>query len=154
MLDKNGNQLKVGMIVKIEGGFFKNDNGIFRIANTPEDENWIGSDCCLKRVNTQTYNYSDSKSKYSTAFFPLMVTVSNREKRQEAREHNKNATIEIIGAVRMYKVREKQYPWVSVANNFYYVTDAELAKLKEYKKMNEGFEFEILEVLNSLNLSK
>lgn len=142
MMDKNGIELKVGQVVKVEGGFFKADNGIFRIAHAPKNEDWSGSDYSLKKVNAK--DFSDSKSKYSIAFFPLMVTVNSREKRMEAREHNKkNATIEVIGTVRVYKIREKHDAW-GMRNNVLYVTQSQLDKYKE----NERFEYELLEVIN------
>lgn len=142
MMDKNGIELKVGQIVKIEGGFFKADNGLFRIANAPENENWGGLDYCLKKVNAK--DYSDSTSKYSTAFFPLMVTVNSREKRIEAREHNKaNVTIEVVGSVKVYKIKQTNVIWEHISNVMY-VTDAQL---EEYKQ-NERFEFEVIEILN------
>jgi hypothetical protein len=141
MMDKNGIELKVGQIVKIEGGFFKADNGLFRISHAPENENWSGTDYCLKKVNK---DFSDSKSKYSTAFFPLMVTVSKRETRLQAREHNKtNATIEVVGSVKIYKIKETHDTW-SVRDNIDYVTESELEECKKSSR----FEFELLEILN------
>ena len=87
--------MKKGDIVEIKGGFFKADNGLFKVAHAPGDSDWLGSDWCLYRVNKK--DYSESKSKYKTAFWPLMVTVSSREKRIEAKKHNaEHATIEII----------------------------------------------------------
>lgn len=94
MLDKNGKELKTGCIVKIEGGYFKADNGTFLVKHSPGDENWMGSDYCLRKCNKKG---EESNTKYSTAFWPLMVTVSSREKRIAAKEHNKaNAQIEIL----------------------------------------------------------
>lgn len=103
MMDKNGIELKTGQIVKIEGGYFKSDNGTFRIKHSPNDSGWSGNDYCLTKCNKQGV---DSKAKGAVAFFPLMVTVSSRETRLLAREHNKNnATIEVIGEVKTYKVK-------------------------------------------------
>lgn len=100
MLDKNGSQIKKSDVVKIEGGYFKADNGIFKVEHAPGDENWCGSDYCLYRMNK---NGTVSESKYKTAFWPLMITVSSYEKRCEARQHNKdNATIEIMQS---YEIR-------------------------------------------------
>lgn len=94
MTDKNGKQIKHGDMVKIEGGFFKADNGLFRVEHAPGDENWLGNDYCLKRVKKDG---TQSTGKYTTAFWPLMVTVNSYEKRIQAREHNANfATIEVI----------------------------------------------------------
>ena len=92
--DKNGIEIKTGDIVNIEGGFFKADNGSFQVIHTPGDTDWMGSDYCLYRINK---NGTISASKHKTAFWPLMVTVSSRDKRIEAREHNKiNATVEVV----------------------------------------------------------
>jgi len=95
-MDKNNIKIKTGDIVKIEGGFFKADNGLFQVIHSPGDSDWLGSDWCLYRINK---NGTISASKHKTAFWPLMVTVSSQDKRIEAREHNKNnATIEVVKA--------------------------------------------------------
>ena len=93
-MDKNGKEMKKGDIVEIKNGFFKADNGLFRVEHAPGDPNWLGADWCLKRVNK---NGTDSKSKHSTAFWPLMATTNNYQKNSEAKKHNAQfATIEII----------------------------------------------------------
>jgi len=107
MTDKNGIELKTGMIVKIEGGYFKADNGTFLIKHSPGDPSWSGNDYSLRKCNKKG---EESTTKYATAFYPLMVTVSNKEKRALAREHNrKNVTIEVIGEVKTYNVHIKYY---------------------------------------------
>jgi hypothetical protein len=96
MTDKNGRQIKTGDIVEVTGGFFKSDNGRFVVVHTPEDENWLGNDCCLHRVNKDG---TESKGKYTTAFFPIMVTTNSYFKRLEAKAHNaKFAQIEVVSA--------------------------------------------------------
>lgn len=106
MLDKNGTELETGMIVKIEGGYFKADNGTFLVKSSPGDPNWSGEDYGLRKCNKKG---ETSTSKYATAFWPLMITISSREKRALAKQHNKeNATIEIIGKVKTYKLSVKQ----------------------------------------------
>lgn len=106
MNDKNGKELKTGMIVKIEGGYFKADNGTFLVKHSPGDPTWSGTDYSLKKCNKKG---EESESKYSTAFWPLMVTTNSRELRIKAREHNKeNATIEIIGEVKTYRLAIKE----------------------------------------------
>ena len=86
--------MKKGDIVKIEGGYFKADNGLFRIVHAPGDPDWCGHDWCLHRINK---NGTASASKHKTAFWPLMVTVSSYEKRIQAKAHNaKHAKIEVI----------------------------------------------------------
>ena len=82
MQDKNGNTIRKGDTVKIEGGFF--------------DADWSGGDYCLQKVNKKG---ELSQAKYNLAFWPLMVTTNSREKRREAKAHNAaHATIEIIKA--------------------------------------------------------
>lgn len=94
MTDKNGKAMKTGDIVKIEGGYFKADNGLFKIMHSPGDNNWSGKDYSLQRLNK---DYSFSESKYKVAFFPLMVTTNSYEKRIAAKAHNReHATIEVI----------------------------------------------------------
>ena len=106
MADKNGKEIKTGDIVKIEGGYFKADNGTFLVKNSPSDPNWSGSDYSLRKCNKKG---EESEAKYSTAFWPLMVTVSSRDKRIAAIQHNKDhATIEIIGSVKVYELIVKQ----------------------------------------------
>lgn len=104
--DKNGKEIKTGDIVKIEGGYFKADNGTFLVKHSPGDPSWSGSDYSLKKCNKKG---KESQSKYSTAFWPLMVTVNSRDKRIEAKQHNaEHATIEVIGAVKVYDLNVKQ----------------------------------------------
>lgn len=92
--DKNGIEIRTGQIVKIEGSYFKSSNGNFKVIYSPGDSTWSGNDYCICKVNK---NGSMSKSKDRTQFWPLMVTVSSREKRALAGEHNeKYATIEIV----------------------------------------------------------
>ena len=106
LADKNGKELKTGMIVKIEGGFFKADNGTFLIMHSPGDSSWMGSDYSLHKCSKKG---EESKSKYATSFWPLMVTTNSREARAAARDHNKeNATVEIVGEVKTYKLAIKQ----------------------------------------------
>lgn len=123
MLDKNGIKLRTGQIVKIEGGYFKNDNGLFRIAHSPGDENWIGSDYSLRKVKK---NFEDSEARYNVSFFPLMVSIIDLFKRQIAKEHNKNATIEVVGKVKMFKVTEKFDEYSNLAPRVNYCTEKEL----------------------------
>ena len=93
-MDKNGRQIKTGDLVRIEGGYFKSDNGLFRVMHAPGDPDWCGKKWCLYRANK---NGTISKSKHRTAFWPLLVTVSSRQKRIEAACHNaEHATIEVI----------------------------------------------------------
>lgn len=93
-MDKNGNKIKTGDVVRIKGGYFKSDNGLFLVAHSPRDPDWLGKDWGLRRLNK---NGTLSKRKHNVAFWPLTVTVSGYKKRIEAMEHNKKyATIEVI----------------------------------------------------------
>lgn len=106
MIDKNGKEIKTGDIVKIEGGYFKADNGTFLVKSSPGDPQWSGSDYCLTKCNKKGV---ESDSKYSTAFWPIMVTVNSRDKHYAAKQHNaEHATIEIIGSVKVYNLLVKQ----------------------------------------------
>ena len=51
MLDKNGVKMRTGDIVRITDAFFKNDNGLYFIENSPGDPNWCGRDHCLKKIS-------------------------------------------------------------------------------------------------------
>lgn len=93
-MDKNGKQIKTGDIVKIEGGFFKSDNGIFKVSHSPGDEEWTGRDWSLRLLKKDG---TVSETTYNIAFWPLMISTNSREKGIIAREHNKtHATIEVI----------------------------------------------------------
>jgi len=142
--DKNGIELKVGNVVKIENGYFKNDNGLFRIAHAPFNEGWNGNDYSLRKV---LKNFSDSKSKHNISFYPLMVTVNNSATRFEAKRHNEQfATIEVVGKVKMYKVKQTydNYYRDRETNSILYLTEQELEELKK----EERVKFEILEVID------
>lgn len=94
MTDKNGREIKTGDYVLITGGYFKADNGLFKVVRSPGDENWCGRDHCLHKANRDG---TESKSKYNTAFWPLMVTVSSRDKYSAAKAHNaEHAEIEVV----------------------------------------------------------
>ena len=101
MLDKNNIEIKTGDIVKITGGFFKNDNGIFYVRHSEGDVDWRGNYHSLKRLNK---NGTISQSKYATKSYPIFVTVGDRIKRAQANEWNeKNAQIEIINDVSSHR---------------------------------------------------
>ena len=105
-MDKNGRQIKTGDIVRIEGGYFKSDNGLFVVKNSPGDPSWGGSDYSLIKCNKKG---EESEAKYAVSFWPLMVTTNIYEKRIAARAHNKeHATIEVVGSVKVYDVLVKE----------------------------------------------
>lgn len=94
MIDRIGVELKTGDTVKIEGAFFKNDNGYYYVESSPGDPTWSGSDYGLRKIRR---NGMISTAKHSVAFWPLKAFTSNRAKNIEARIHNEHhATIEIV----------------------------------------------------------
>ena len=97
MLDKNGIEIKTGMTVKISGGYFKSDNGLFVVVHSPGDPGWLGKEYGLTKIG-KSGKLSTAKGK--TAFWPLMVTTNSWQKRAEAKRHNKeHAEIEIITTI-------------------------------------------------------
>jgi hypothetical protein len=127
MTDKNGKEIKTGDIVKIEGGYFKADNGTFIVKHSPGDPSWNGSDYSLKKCNKKG---EESDAKNSIAFWPLMVSVNSHEKRIAARQHNKeHSTIEIIGNVKVYDLIIKQN-WGCNTHEY-----RELATEKRYQEL-------------------
>jgi hypothetical protein len=129
--DKNGIDLRTGQIVKIEGGFFKRDNGLFVIKHSPNDPQWGGNDYCIYKCNKKGI---ESKSKYATAFYPLMVTVNSREQYLLAKEHNKiNVTIEVVGEVNVREVIYEVDMWGRVEKRTTIINDNELAELEQGK---------------------
>lgn len=125
--DKNGKQIKTGDIVKIEGGYFKADNGTFLVKCSPGDPNWNGSEYSLRKCNKKG---EESNAKYSISFWPLMITINSYDKRLEAKRHNaEHATIEVIGSVKIYELNVKQSRgW----NDYEY---RELATESRYKEL-------------------
>lgn len=94
MTDKNGVELKTGQVVEITGAFFKNDNGLWLITNTPGDVNWLGSECALVKVSGSG---KISTAKYRHGFWPVSVCLSNPAKRHEANAWNaEHAEVEVV----------------------------------------------------------
>lgn len=92
MIDKNEKEIKKGDIVKIEGAYFKNDNGIYIVEHTPDDEDWLGNSCSLLKLNKN----GKLKKGNIINFWPLRIFTNSWEKRIEGNAHNKKyATIEV-----------------------------------------------------------
>lgn len=51
MLDKNGMEIKTGMVVEIKDAFFKNDNGLYFVEHSAGDPDWCGSDHSLRKIS-------------------------------------------------------------------------------------------------------
>lgn len=102
MFDMNGVEIKAGDIVKIDGAYFKNDNGLYFVESAPGNSWWSGDDCCCKKISKTG---KISKSTRNICFWPIMVCVSNYSKKMEARAWNeKNATIEVVKIKNMDEV--------------------------------------------------
>ena len=103
MLDKNGIEMKTGMIVQISGAYFKNDNGTYYIDRSPGDAGWNGKDYSLKKISKSG---KISTAKYNLAFWPLVSYVSDMRKTAAANDHNrKHAQIEIVTIENMQEVK-------------------------------------------------
>jgi hypothetical protein len=97
MIDKNGIEMKTGDIVKVEGAYFKNDNGYYFILHTPGDPSWLGNDHCLQKIGKRG---KLSMTKYNLAFWPLASFCSDRMKNIESDIHNReHTTIEVIDTI-------------------------------------------------------
>jgi hypothetical protein len=75
MFDKNNVEIKTGDIVKIEGAYFKVDNGLYFVENVPGNVTWCGSDLSLHKI---TKKGELSIAKYSTGSWPLFICTNNR----------------------------------------------------------------------------
>lgn len=93
MLDKNGAEIRTGMVVEITGAYFKNDNGFYFVEKSPDDPSWCGQSYCLKKISKAG---KISRAKYNICFWPIAVFVSDRAKTAEATAWNReHAQIEI-----------------------------------------------------------
>lgn len=102
MTDKNGIEIKTGMIVEITGAYFKNDNGFYFVDNSPGDPTWSGRDYSLHKISKRG---KISTAKHHVCFWPISVFVSDRVKSAEARCWNKeHATIEVVSIDNMSEV--------------------------------------------------
>lgn len=96
MTDKNGIEIKTGDIVEITGAYFKRDNGLYFVDNSPGDPNWRGNDHCLKKISKAG---KISKTKYNICFWPIMVTVNGPKYYEAKRWNAENAAIEVKPAL-------------------------------------------------------
>lgn len=105
MTDKNGIIIKAGDIVKIEGAYFKNDNGYWYVEQDGTNPAYLGKDLTLVKIGKRG---KISSSKYNLCFWPILCFVSDSRKRAEAYEHNaQHATIEIVHDVDNSEVVQK-----------------------------------------------
>ena len=97
MLDKNGREIKTGDVVRISGAFFKNDNGLYYVENSDGDPSWSGKEHSLRKISKKG---KISTAKYNVCFWPISVFVSDRSKRAEANDWNRNhAEIEVVDGI-------------------------------------------------------
>lgn len=102
MLDKNGVEIRTGMVVEITGAYFKNDNGLWFVSNAPGDPSWCGSDLSLKKISKAG---KISKAKHRQGFWPIGIFISDRWKAAEARKWNEeHAEIEVKAIKNMGEV--------------------------------------------------
>ena len=103
MKDKNGIELKAGDIVKIEGGFFKSDNGLWVVTQDGTNPGYARKD---DEVTLHKISKSGKlKASKGTGFYPIMVTTNSWIKRKEAKAWNAaHATIEKVEGINNQEV--------------------------------------------------
>ena len=121
MKDKNDVQIKAGDIVKIEGAFFKNDNGLYYVEQDGTNKAYCGGDSLtLYKI---CKNGKLSTAKYNICFFPIHSTVSDHVKAAQVNAWNKeHATVEIVYNVDNSKVVERfeeEARWAKEASDYY-----------------------------------
>lgn len=75
MLDKNGMEIKTGMVVEIKDAFFKNDNGFYFVEHSAGDPDWCGSDHSLRKISKRG---KISQAKHNLCFWPIGIFISDR----------------------------------------------------------------------------
>lgn len=73
MLDKNGMEIKTGMVVEIKDAFFKNDNGLYFVEHSAGDPDWCGSDHSLRKISKRG---KISQAKHNLCFWPIGIFIS------------------------------------------------------------------------------
>ena len=105
MKDKNGIEIKTGMIVRVSGAYFKHDNGLYFVDNSPGDPSWSGSDYSLHKI---CKNGKISTTVYCICFWPIKSFVSDRRKTAEANSWNaQHAEIEVVQIANMAEVKAR-----------------------------------------------
>lgn len=104
MFDKNGKEIKTGDIVEITGAYFKSDNGLYYVDNSPGDASWSGSDHCLHKISKRG---KISKAERNICFWPISVFLNDRFKTAQAKIWNaEHAEIEKKSVADMSEVIE------------------------------------------------
>ena len=96
MTDKNGIEIKTGMIVEITGAYFKTDNALYYVEHSPGDPGWCGSDYSLTKISKHG---KISTAKNRICFWPIMVTVNGPKYYETKRWNAENAAIEVKPAL-------------------------------------------------------
>ena len=95
MLDKNGNKIKTGDVVIVDGAYVNRHNGRYVVTHSPGDKGWSGGYHCMHKVKM---NGTPCKAKYSLCFWPIMQTMNNRDEKIKAKKWDaEHATIEVVG---------------------------------------------------------
>ena len=92
MKDKNGIEIKTGMIVEISGAYFKSDNGLYYVERSPGDPGWLGSDYSLHKISKSG---KLSKAKNNLCFWPISVFVCGPKYYEAKRWNADHAVIEV-----------------------------------------------------------
>ena len=151
MVDKNGIEIRTGMIVKVSGAYFKTDNALYYVACSPGDPNWLGRDYSLKKI---CKNGKISTAKYSVCFWPISVFVSDPWKRAAAKEWNaEHAQIEVVSGIDRSAVaenfKEKAVQMGERIEYGIYNYGEESETVKEWKDIKRHFESVANEILNA-----
>ncbi len=94
MLDKNGVEIRTGSIVRTSGAYFKTDNALWLVTNSPGDPSWSGSDHALVKISKAG---KISVSKYRVGFWPILTCTNSMSLRHDANGWNAaHAEIEVV----------------------------------------------------------
>lgn len=109
MLDKNGRDIKMGDIVRVENGYFKNSNGLFFVEGENKNSLWLVKIAKNGKISV------NSKASQS---WPLKSYCGDRSKNHEASAHNKaNATIELVEDVNTFYIVKRFEESLDTAKN-------------------------------------
>lgn len=93
----NGTEIKAGDVVRVAGGYAKNNNGLFFVTTAD------GAGLWLKKLNKSG---TISEADYATQQFPPRCYASDPAKRAAARVQNEKATIEKAEGINTFYVAE------------------------------------------------
>ena len=91
MLDKNGMEIKTGMVVEIKDAFFKNDNGLYFVEHSVGDPDWCGSDHSLRKISKRG---KISQAKHNLCFWPIGIFISDRFKDTRQSKSEPKSTVQ------------------------------------------------------------